>query len=343
MALQADSISDLITLTLKDLGRGNWTMLATDLQEYVILPQILKQERVIFDGGYGHQFNIMTATSGAAANVGLFKVDTVNVNDVMTTGTAPWRHTTVNYAFDEREIKMNSGAAQIVNLIKVRRADGMTDLAKKMETNGWSKPVDSTNTTDPFGIPYWIVKNNTTGFNGGAPTGFTGGAAGVSSTTYTAWANYTAQYTNVTKADFVAKVRKALTFTNFKPPIEVPQYNTGSRYMLATNYSVIGACETLAEQQNDNLGNDVASKDGQVMIRRTPLTWVPKLESDTTNPIYGINWGVFKVAFLQGEYLNETGPIMAPNQHRTRQVHVDLTYNFVCYDRRQNFVIATGT
>jgi SAM-dependent methyltransferase len=37
---------------------------------------------------------------------------------------------------------------------------------------------------------------------------------------------------------------------------------------------------------DDNLGNDIASQDGETHFRKIPVRWVPFLEADTTNPVY---------------------------------------------------------
>ena len=113
--LQADDIVDLITITQRDLGKLRWTDLSYDLQEYIALPSILQKEKVTYGSGFGMQWNVMTGTSGATKDVGLYEVDSVNVADVMTTANVPWRHMTTNYAIERREIAMNTGAAQIVD------------------------------------------------------------------------------------------------------------------------------------------------------------------------------------------------------------------------------------
>ena len=163
--LQADDIADLITITQKDLGRLRWTDLSYDLQEYIALPSLLQKEKVAFGSGYGMQWNVMTGTSGAAKDVGLYEVDNVNVSDVMQTATIPWRHMTTNYAIERREVSMNSGAAQIVDLVKIRRHDAMVDLAKHVETRFWSRPATSSDNKAIYGVPYWIVYNSSEGFN----------------------------------------------------------------------------------------------------------------------------------------------------------------------------------
>ena len=217
--LQADDIADLITITQKDLGRLRWTDLSYDLQEYIALPSLLQKEKVAFGSGYGMQWNVMTGTSGAAKDVGLYEVDNVNVSDVMQTATIPWRHMTTNYAIERREVSMNSGAAQIVDLVKIRRHDAMVDLAKHCESRFWSRPANSSDNKQIYGVPYWIVYNASAGFNGGIPGGSDfSDVAGLNPSTYDQWKNYTANYTTVSSTDLIRKWRKAATFTKFMTP-----------------------------------------------------------------------------------------------------------------------------
>jgi len=339
MALAAENIADLVTTTQRELGRLKWTDLASDLQEYIALPKLMKGEKVQFDSGTEIQFNVMTDYSDAAENVGLFATDNVNVQDAMATAHVPWRHTTTNYAFDRREVAMNREPSKIVDLVKARRAMAMIGLTVRFEADFWSKPATSADVVKPYGIKYWAPTNATEGFNGGDPSGFTAGAAGLASATYTNWQNWTAQYTDVTKPDLITKWRKAATYTNFKSPIDINDYNKGNKYGYYTNYDVIGELETLLEDQNDNLGNDLASKDGLTIFRRQPVTWVPHLDSDSTDPIYGINWGVFYPVFLKGEYMVETNSQKAGNQHTVLNSFIDCTYNYKCCDRRRLFVL----
>jgi len=341
MPLQGDDIADLVALTQRDLGRMNWTEIATDLQEYVALPQILRKERVRFGSGYGIQWQVMLTHSGAAKTTGLYAVDSVNVGDVMTNANIPWRHITTNYAIERREVAMNRNPARIVELVKVRRSDAMISLAVLMETQFWNKPADSTDASSIFGVPYWIVSNATTGFNGGNAAGFTGGPGGIDRTvaTNSRWKNYTGRYVNISVSDLVVKWRAAATKTKFMSPTPIPDYNTGNRYGYYTNYDVIGEMESALESRNSNLGNDLAVKDGRVVFRQVPIHWVPYLDDNTTDPVYGINWGVFKPVFLAGEYLNESRPQRAANQHTVLQTHVDLTCNIECRDPRRCFVL----
>lgn len=339
MPLTADEDLDLVTTTQKELGRMRFTLIANDIQEYVAARNIFRRERTGFSSGYGIQFNVMTATSGAAKDTGLFEVDDVNISDVMKTATIPWRHMQTSYAIERREIAMNRNPARIVELVQVRRTDAMLDLVKHFERRFWSKPASSSDELRIYGIDYWLVYNATEGFNGGTPSGYSD-VAGLSTTTYDQWRNYSGQYTTVSDSDLIAKMRKAATFCRFVAPVDISDYNEGDRFGYYTNYDVIGTLEQKLTEQNSNLGNDIASKDGSVMFRRTPVTWVPHLESNTADPVYGINWGVMRLVFLTGEFMNELGPDRAPNQHTVFQTFVDTTCNVICYDRRRNFLLA---
>jgi hypothetical protein len=222
----------------------------------------------------------------------------------------------------------------------------MIDLAKHMEERFWTKPAASTDSSRMYGIPYWIVYPGTVSgngaFDGGNPSGFSAGAGNLDSTTYSAWKNWAATYAAVTSTDLIRKWRRAATFTNFKAPVPSPSYNTGNNYGYYTNYNVIGPLEEALEAQNDNLGNDIASKDGRLLFRQVPVTWVPYLEANTANPVYGINWGVLKPAFLAGEYMREEGPNPASSQHTVFVTHVDTTLNLMCTNRRMNFVLGNS-
>lgn len=344
--LQADDIADLIKTTQRDLGRMKWTDISYNLQEYIALPMILQREKVSFQSGYGIQWNVAVATSGAAKDTELYATDSVNVSDVMQTANIPWRHVTTNYAIERREIAMNRAPAEIVDLVRIRRNDAMIDMAKHLEERFWTKPATSADNQRMYGIPYWIVYPGTVSGNGSFagtnPSGFTSGAGNLSSTTYPAWANWASTYAAVTSTDLIRKWRRAATFTNFKAPVPSPSYATGNQYGYYTNYNVIGPLEEALEAQNDNLGNDIASKDGRLLFRQVAVTWVPYLEANTANPVYGINWGCLKPAFLAGEYMREEGPNAASNQHTVFVTHVDTTLNLMCTNRRMNFVLGTG-
>lgn len=343
-SLQAGSISDLVFATLKELGELRFSQIATGLQRYVVMSRLMKKNKVqFFSAGYGIQWDVMTNDNGSFRFVGLYATDNVNVRNVLTQGNTDWRYATWNWALDRREVAMNSSARRIVDLIQTRRIASFLSAVKGMEAAAWNCPL-STDTLSPLGVPYWITKSNSEGFNGLLPitSGYTT-VGGINPTTYPRWANWTNQYTSITKDDLIVKWAKAADFTYFEPPIESPTFDSGDDPMFATTYPVYSQMKYLLEAQNDNLGMDVDSMDGKPVFRRTPIAWIPQLDADTTDPVYGINWGEFHTAGLRQEWLRETQIPIQPNQHTVSSTHTDVTFNWLTRDRRRHFVIAKDT
>jgi hypothetical protein len=342
-ALTPDAIGDLVISTLRDLGRPKFQDISSNLQEHTAMRNLLKKNRIAFQSGRGIQWNVMIGQTNAAANVGLGATDNVSIVDVMTQGTTDWRNTSTNYATIGQEIAMNREPARITDLLLERRIGSLISMAELMESNFWGPPVVLADTLTPYGVNTWLCKSATQGFNGLVPSGFTT-IGGINPTTVPNWANWTDAYVLATKDDLIRKWRRAATFTHFKPTVDgIPTFNTGDEYGFYTNYGVIGPLEEALEAQNDDLGNDVASKDGMTIFRRVPVMWVPLLERDTTNPVYGINWAVFKTMILEDWWLKETVIPHYPGQHTLTAYFMDCTYNWTCKDRRRNMVLATGT
>jgi hypothetical protein len=349
--LSVSQLSDLIVTTRAQYQKSI-TELATDIQEHHAFSRIFKKENVQVSSGTSIKRTILTNHSGAARHVGVFEQDQVNVKDVMTTLDVDWRRTTTNYAFDVTEEAINGGPEQIVDLVKVRRMDAFISLAAKIEENFWGVgPLTSSDKITPFGIGYYVVKPGASAgvtgtFTGYLPTGHTT-VAGLtcSATSNPRWANYQANYTNITKADLVTKLRKAYVYTNFRSPIEgeasVPSGGRGgNRYAIYTNYDVVSGLESVGEDQNDNLGRDIASMDGKITFRGTPINWVPYLDSDTQDPLYLINWSLLVPYVFKGFYMRESKPEKSPLQHTVVVSHVDLMWNLFCSNRRGLAVLA---
>ena len=339
--IQAENLGDLLLNTLKDLGRPKFTDLSVDLQDYPAFKQLFKQNRVTLDSGKGIQFNVLMNHSQAAVHQGLYAPDTVHIMDGMVQGSMDWRHTTSNYGLDEREVAMNRSPAQIVDLVNERRIQSRVAMIELMENTFW-RFTAATDTDSPKGVPYFVTKNASEGFNGGIPTGYSD-VAGISPTTYPRWNNYTAPYTAVSPDDFMRKLRKCCRKTRFEPPVEnTPTFNTGDNYGFYTNEPLMAGLEELLMAQNENLGDDIVPKYNSAMLKRTPLKWVPRLDEDSTNPFYGINWGTYKTYVLRGFWMKEKVVSSTAESHNVWVVFVDCSYQWVCKDRRRNFVISNG-
>lgn len=344
--IQASSLPDLVAGTLKHLGKLKIENIAQNRQDY-FAPTWMRKERVLLSDGYAINFNLYNEVSGNASHVGLYDEDVVNIPDLVKTGSVPWRHVKAFWAVHYiTDVLMNRGASKIVDLIKLKRADAALSLIEEIETKAWGDAPTTTDVVNPYGVKYWIVKNNTTGFNGSYPGSHTD-VGGVNLTNSPNFKNRTAQYTNVTKADLIKSMRDMHFYCRFKSPQEVTlaEHSQGLRdnYKVYTNRAVTSDIEDLGEAQNENLGRDIASMDGGKMaFRGHPICTVPELDSDTTNPVYFIAHHTFKVHMLKGDTFRESRST-APHQHNLEQYFTESTYNYVCHNRRANGVLAKNT
>ena len=345
--LQSSGIADLVAMTLPQLGKLKFTDLMSNYQNTIALKRIMKKKKMTFESGSAIDFNVIIDTNHSAKMVGIGEVDEVNIPNVMTKGEVPWRHTTWNWAHDRRILAMNREPSRIVDLLQTQRIAAFGDAVILFEVQLWQVPA-VTDLVSAYGVPYYVVKNNTAatqannnGFNGGAPSGYTT-VANLNPTTLARWQNYSTQYTLLTKDDFVRKARRMLYYIDFMPLVdEVPTYDTGDDMGLYLNYATLASIEELLESQNDNLGDDVASMDGKAKLRRSDLTAVRQLDLDTTNPLYALNWGEFFAMGLRGEWMYETVIPVVPGQHTVSQTHTDCSWNMISRNRRRLGVIQT--
>ncbi len=343
--VHAQQIQDLVNATLRELGRLRFQQIAQEFTDYCVMNHWFQKDKVMFDSGHGIQRTLMARLPNVARHKGLLDKDTFDIPALTEQMTVDWVHADTNWSFVHQETLMNRGKELIFNVIAPRRSGALIDLIEELENKAWSLPASS-NTTDPFGIPYWIVKNATTGFNGGLPSGHST-IAGISLTDAPTFKNYTAQYVSVTKTDLVKKMRTAHRKVRFKSPtgVEAKDYSNGRamRYRLYANESTVANFEDIGEAQNENLGRDIASIDGVgLTFRRHPIMWAEKLDSDSTNPVYMLDHSVWYPVCLKGDYLRETPNVQVALQHNSYVTFVDLTYNFICVDRRRNAVLNTA-
>jgi hypothetical protein len=342
MSLTLDQIADLVLETQEKLvKRGAFVDMQTDLTDHVAVREMWDGHKKVFKGGKEWRFDAQIDHNHSAQVVGLYQQDGSSINDTMISGAVPVRHINAHYTYDLHEIDYQSGGEAIVDLVYTKNVGMRVSLFELMETLFWSKPADSSDKLTPYGIAYWVVKNATEGFNGGNPAGFTSGCADIDATTYPRWKNYTAQYATVNKTDLLRKMRKAHRKTQFRSPVSHATPDLGNmKNGIYTNDAVIGLLEEILEDQNMNLGNDLASKDGKSMFKSSPVIYVPKLDDDATNPVYMLDWQTLAVGTMAGWENNLTKPYMVPGKHNVRRVDLDMSMNMICTNRRKQAVIS---
>ena len=350
--LQLEAITDIVNTVRKDQRVGKIADISHDLQNYPVMTRFAKNgmQRVRQPGGRGIEWRVKTGTNSPAHGTRPYATDDVSVSNLTVVAHVPWFHGTTNWSWDVLEKPIATPATELYDWIKLREIDARGDLIKFLEEEFWGKPTDSTDDLSPLGVQYWIVAAGNDGFNGGGdPSGFAAGAANILTATVANWKNYTIRYTDVSKGDLILRMREGYDKTKFKPPVPVPgSLVREGKHGLYVPYSVLRTMETIYENQNDNLGLAMAKDDAQGLVfRGIPLEWIPQLDVsgfgiNSQNPVYGINWGSFHIETLNGAWMAKSDVRPDAQNHNGFTIFLDVTCQFVCEDRRSNFVATTA-
>lgn len=358
MGLTHKDIQDLVMSVVNELGPMKLTQIAQEYQDYHVFPTIFKGGKDIKQrSGTEIVETVLLNFDGNAKNTSLFEQDTTSASDGLKRTKTPWAHSQTSYLFEDHEVAMCSGKHELLDLIKVRREQSLGSFAELVEDNYFGCPSGPDDDKTPRGLFYWLVKSTAAtsaaancGFFGAAPSGFTE-VGGLNPTTYPSWKNYVAAYYSIddwsdsgvtVRGDFIEKVRRAYHYTRWTSPLGGSEIGHAYKhnFRLFCNYETVAQLERQLESRNDSLVRDITPLADKVVFRGIPFFPVSKLDSDTSNPIYGVNESTFTTYFLTGFHMRESLIKDAPNQHLVSVVFVDNTYNFVCSDRRRNFVLS---
>jgi hypothetical protein len=367
------SNSDLIDLqrtTLENLPDLDFEV-ALDYQNYLIVNQWFKNEKVQAESGTSIKRNIILDDSGTAQHVRLYQKTAIGVADVQSQITAPWVQVQSHYVIERREALRNRAPARYIELLKSRRVDGLVSLANLLERTGWGTPASPSDDLNPRGLSYWLSKAIPpagAGYNaaidsvanGGGFVGrrirFGGGIGaggtdvltdkgGINPTAESRWRNYADVYASVSTSDLVRKLRRAFHATSFQSPMLAKDLESGpkSNFKIYTNLSTLTQLEELVQSQNvgsEKLGPDLAAFHGVTAFRRVPLLYAPVLDSDTSDPVYGVNHAKFFPIVQEGDWLRESEPMMDVETHNVIVTFIDGSYQYFCTNVREaGFVI----
>jgi len=340
MSIAASQIDDLVLWTQEQLiKRGAFVDLTTDLSDYVAVREMWGSHKKQFKGGLDWRFDALMDHNHSARAVALYETDGSGINDAGVSGKVGPRFINANYTYDVLEPELQSDEITVVNYVKSKYTQMMVSFYEYLEEVCWGKPADSSDLKTPFGVAYWVVKNATEGFNGGNPAGFTDGRAGISTTTYPRWANWTGTYGAVSKEDLIRKMRRSVRKTKFISPLTKNEPTLGAeRNGIYTTDNVIGLIEEALEAQNMSLGSDIASQDGRALFKGTPVTYAPYLDADSTDPVYMLNWKWLAIGVLEGWNENLSKPQVVAGKHTVRRVDLDASLNMVCTNLRKQAV-----
>lgn len=351
-SLYPHQLDDFAENVLAKYDRGKWVDIEQVLQQYHFASRWFKTKKKPVDGGTRMEWKLVHTTQDTARHTGLYAVVEPSRKNVFTNAYQNWSKQDVHYTYDLDEREFMSGPETIIDYLRTLEDGLYRDFFALMETAMWTAPSSSSqDPMPPSGIPFWLQKNATEGFNGGDPSGWSDGAGNVATGTYDKWKNYTFSYASVNRADLITKVVRAMRKTRFIAPRPFPSLVKGQQsdwrqhpWGLYTVLSVLETLETLLESQNENLGRELAwGANREVMMLSNPLTWVPALSEsdsaayDSTAPIYGVNWLTMEYFFQRGRNMRKLPPKEINLQPTVRMRYMYNWGNFRCKCRRENF------
>lgn len=334
-------IQDWVSSTQREYGPPTFRQIAQLLTRFEIFSRWFREDKVIIEEGNGIERQLMLEHDDTEIHTTDYAEDSVDFGDVMGKIQVDFVLAKVGWQFHYNEIASNRGGAMLFDLIDTRRSEQLLRIANGIERRGWSAPASSSDTSLPWGVEFWCVKNSTRGFTGGLPSGHST-LAGIDLDEHTNFKNWANTYSDVSRTDLIFKMREARMETDFVSPLEVG----GEGDVIMDTYRTYVNNETYLnllmkqEDQNDNLGPDIGrSNAGALMFNGNPIVAVPYLNNDTSDPVYMLCHDVFKPIVQAGNFLRESEVIRSSKNSDVYVVFITLKYNYVCTDRRRLAVI----
>lgn len=352
MAIKDSDLADLIASTLNDLPKQEFEVAWTN-QDYEFC-RIYQNERMVIDGGNQIERKVVFDPLGNAKYRRMYEIDEPKVGSVLHTIKVPWTQLSTDYSWDKFEILRNKNSAKgFINLMTVKRLEGLWSLADLIEDRAWKTPTSATDDLYPYGVPYYLNMFNAAG-SINSTAGFVGATVVFQDTTTSTicanidasveekWRNYAAVYTAVDNA-MLKSFRRAFIATKFKAPLFIndPSNSRNAQKRVYTDIDTITELMDLADKKDDNhtgkdvLGNLTVDDGGLCYINRLPVVHTPQLDGASYTPIYCIDFSKFIPVVHDGYWMEESEPKSDRSQHTTFTVFLDGAHNNLCTNRRQ--------
>lgn len=338
-ATTATDFADFIIGTIDEYDAPSFTQVSQTLQRTVVLSKWLTKEKLIKEGGKEIRRSLADQLVSVAKHIGLMDEDTAVITDHLVDLNVPYRQAQTGFSIHKIvDNLMNRGKSMVVNIIKPRQQNAMIDMVNKLEVAGWSSPSSSSDKLYPYGVPYYVTKNGSgTGFTGTVATGHST-CAGINTTTHPNYRNYKDTYTDLTSEDGIRALETAFIEMDYEMPKNVDMFKKAWRLGLYCNKTTWLDLSRYLRDHNDNMGVNLGRYDGEAVFNRVPFQYVTHLNADTSQPIYMLDHAHFFPVVLAGNYLaRETR--QAPSQKWIFNTWIDLSYNFVCTNRKRQGVL----
>jgi hypothetical protein len=357
MSVKNSELADLIETTLEDLPKQEFEV-QWDNEDYEFC-RVYNKESMQIDGGESITRKVMLDNTGNATYRRNYDTDQPLVGNVMHSINVGWCQIGTNYSWDKFEIMRNKNSAKgFINLMKVRRIDGLWSLANLIEERAWLTPTNANDDLYPNGVPYYINMLNagvTTGGMSGQTIRYQDGStgtvcSGIDSAVEAKWRNWADVYSSIDNS-FLTKFRKAFIKTQFKAPLFVndPSRVRSAQKRIYTNSDNVVELMALADAKDDNhrgkdvLGSLRVDDAGLVYINRLMVQYIPQLEDADYDPVYCVDFRYFVPFIHAGYWMEESEAMNDKGQHTVYTVFLDGAHNNLCLNKRRvGFVLHTA-
>jgi hypothetical protein len=347
---------DLGKATLQEFKQDKLEV-ALKHQTYEVLNQWFRKDKVQCDGGDRVTRYISLRDTGNAQHVRMYDTDVPNVANVDEIVKVEWTHAQVSFSYSVKELAMNMGNRfRIYNLLRQRRTNAFREFADLLEEVAWRTPTSASDDLNPFGIPGWLTQptSNPSGAVGdfNAYTGnywttsasaFNAGTIPSTASTNPRWANYYEDHEGQLDSTLLKRLRRSFRKTKFQSPMFAKQTidpNSGFyNFRLYTTSNMLDEIEEIAQKSDDRLGADLGKYAGKTIFKGIPFMYVDVLDTAKqyvygSDPIFGVNHNHFYPVVLNGENFRVNDPMSKVGQHNVLTVYVDLSYAYICDNRR---------
>ena len=366
-----NDLLDLLKITLEEYPNKNRLNILQERHEWPVMNQMFKNRREQLTSGTMVSENVVLDKDNQAEMIEPYEVTDYSVPQVTLKLTMPLRLASVPWVLEKTEMLRNREPNRLMNLIDIRRGKANYDMANLLEERAFKAPDNASDTKNIYGFPYYLVPitgaqvtAGTWGHQGANPyysvdtSTSIGNCLGIDSSlpanalwrSYNdVWdANATATSGGFSRKD-VIKICRMHRHLRFRVPYTATQFQDDEMqsYAMFSGELLIEGMESLAQDNNDNLGADLGKYAGSTVVKGTPIQWAEEMDSWTTETLMMINFEYLFPYVFEGDYMSESGPFNESSQHRVFKHRMDLQTNIWTADRRKcggriDSVVAAG-
>jgi len=344
-----DQALDIIRATLWDFKKELPAM--TYLYSSYAMINKVWESRMKISGGKEVRRYITLGDEDNARHRGNWEEDTHNVANIDKTILASWVTASSNLSWNRIEASMNSGAAEIYDVIENKYRNCLREICDEVYQGLLSVPYDASDNLKPVGLPGWFplgTDDSTGGWTGytgtyaDGSTSFNVGGIPCTSSVNSRWASYYADHNGNIDLSLLVLLDRATRKLHFEAPMVPKKQNDPSardKFALYSNDNVIGTLNLLYAQGDDQMGRYIDKHFGVPTFKGIPFHYVDILDTAATSlygtdPIFGVNHELFYPVVLQDWDFHMDDPRKRDNQLLVITVDTDLVYTYICENRK---------